>query len=229
MVATPSEDDTEDTENIIVERYWDNQMQYLFSISGRMFNVGGSIPIQMTFLPMAKMKIHRLSIALEGKGYLYRPRLTPLTTLTCLERVDYYVHQARVNRSDSGMRYMLLSLKYKEKESRPILPLVGDGPTAFANSPLYALVGPDDDESELASTFMGPGPWPIQVDVPLPNSLHPTNKNKMSNICVAHTLKITLRVERGDDTHKDPKTGKRKLFDIVVQTPVHILSVRPIC
>lgn len=36
-----------------------------------------------------------------------------------------------------------------------------------------------------------------------------------------------MRVERGDDNALDIKTGKRKLFDIVVQTPVHILSVSP--
>ena len=61
-----SDDDTEDTENIIVERFWDNQLQYLLSISGRMFHIGGTIPIHMSFLPMAKMKIHRLSVILEG-------------------------------------------------------------------------------------------------------------------------------------------------------------------
>ena len=38
-------------------------------------------------------------------------------------------------------------------------------------------------------------------------------------------MKIVMRVERGDDTFVDLKTGKRKQFDIVVQTPVHILSV----
>lgn len=66
IVACPSEDDTEDTENIVVERFWDNQLQYLLSVSGRMFHIGASIPINMNFLPMTKMKIHRLSIVLEG-------------------------------------------------------------------------------------------------------------------------------------------------------------------
>jgi hypothetical protein len=42
---------------------------------------------------------------------------------------------------------------------------------------------------------------------------------------VTHLLKCVMRVERGDDVAIDPKTGKRKLFDIVVQMPVHILSV----
>jgi hypothetical protein len=35
-----------------------------------------------------------------------------------------------------------------------------------------------------------------------------------------------MRLSRGDDTGVDPKTGKSKLFEIVVRTPVHILSVR---
>jgi hypothetical protein len=35
-----------------------------------------------------------------------------------------------------------------------------------------------------------------------------------------------MRLSRGDDAGVDPKTGKNKLFEIVVRTPVHILSVR---
>jgi hypothetical protein len=38
-----------------------------------------------------------------------------------------------------------------------------------------------------------------------------------------------MRLARGDDTGVDPKTGKHKLFEIVVRTPVHILSVRYPC
>ncbi|THH13670.1 hypothetical protein EW146_g6579 [Bondarzewia mesenterica] len=208
VVASPSDDDTEDTENIVVERFWDDQLQYLLSISGRMFNIGGSIPIQMSFLPMSKMKIHRLSVILE-------------------ERVDYYVQMKRSARSEQTHRFSLLSIKYPNKDAPPILPLESDDPSAFMNSPLYALLGPDDDPSEMASSLMGPGPWSFQTAVKLPSAcglLHFTNKNKKSNVQIQHMLKIAIRVERGDDMHIDAKTGKRKMFDIVVQTPVHILS-----
>lgn len=44
VVAGPAEDDTEETENIVVERYWEQQMQYLISISGRSFPIGGAFP-----------------------------------------------------------------------------------------------------------------------------------------------------------------------------------------
>jgi hypothetical protein len=66
VVACQSEDDIEDTENILVERTWDDQMHYLMVISGRSFSIGGSIPVHMTFMPFSKMKIHRVSIMLEG-------------------------------------------------------------------------------------------------------------------------------------------------------------------
>lgn len=78
---------------------------------------------------------------------------------------------------------------------------------------------------------MGPGPWSFERSVLLPRScasLHFSNKNKRSNIVVQHTLKVVFRVTRGDDVAMDAKTGKRKMFDIVIQTPVTILSVRPL-
>jgi hypothetical protein len=75
---------------------------------------------------------------------------------------------------------------------------------------------------------MGPGPWVLASDLQLPvecGKIHFTYKHKGASITVSHILKIVFRVERGDDQCLDPKTGKRRLFDIVVQTPIHILSV----
>ncbi|KAI0919041.1 hypothetical protein AcV5_002059 [Taiwanofungus camphoratus] len=210
LVACPSEDDTEESESIIVERQWDTQMQYLITISGRSFAIGGVMPVSITFMPWTKMKIHRISVMLE-------------------ERVDYWTQFKRVVRSDPVVRVALLSLKPTLKDGLAILPLNPDEPKAFERSPFSDLVRPGDDIGEYASNLMGPGPWIIRKDVQLPksgeNKLHFTNKNRRSNISVSHILKIVFRVERGDDSAVDPQTGKRKLFDIVVQTPVHILSV----
>jgi hypothetical protein len=69
-VACPTSEDTEDTENIIVERLWDQQLQYLISVSGRSFHVGGTVPVSFTLLPLAKISIYRLSVILEGKYFL---------------------------------------------------------------------------------------------------------------------------------------------------------------
>ncbi|KAJ7653823.1 hypothetical protein B0H17DRAFT_957201 [Mycena rosella] len=214
VIAAPTEDDTEDMENILVERHWEQQLQYLISISGRSFPIGGIVPVTLTLMPLAKVKIHRFSIYLE-------------------EKIEYYSQMKHVVRTDPIVRMQLLSVKYDDdKESRPILPLDSNRVDALEESPLLAFTAPGDDLSELASEWMGPGPWSFHQELALPPScqrLHFTNKNKRGNMCVTHVLKCVIRVERGDDDALDAKTGKRKLFDIVVQTPVHILSVSCRC
>ncbi|RXW19203.1 hypothetical protein EST38_g6647 [Candolleomyces aberdarensis] len=209
VIACPTEEDTEDSENIIVERHWDQQLQYLISISGRSFHIGGTMPVTFAFMPLAKVKIHRLAVFIE-------------------ERVDYYNNMRRVVRSDPLSRFHLLSVKHHGKHHVPILPLESDDVDALESSPLYELLNPEDDPSQVASELMGPGPWSFHHDLKLPascNLMHFTNKNRRANMTISHLLKVVIRVERGDDLHVD-KSGKRKLFDIVVQTPVQILSCR---
>lgn len=43
MIATPQEDDMEETENILVERQWEDQMRYLIALSGKAFTIGGQM------------------------------------------------------------------------------------------------------------------------------------------------------------------------------------------
>ncbi|KAJ7018359.1 hypothetical protein C8F04DRAFT_167052 [Mycena alexandri] len=210
VITAPMEDDTEGSENIVVERHWEQQLQYLISISGRSFPVGGVVPVSFTMMPMTKVKIHRVAIYLE-------------------EKVEYYSQMKRLARADPVMRLQLLSIKHNDKSGGPILPLDSNDVDALKKSPLLALTMPGDDLSELASEWMGPGPWTFHQELQLPQScarLRFTNKNKRSNMTVTHFLKCVMRVERGDDCEIDAKTGKRKLYDIVVQTPVHILSCR---
>ena len=152
-------------------------------------------------------------------------------------------------------KFDLISLKNaqlsKDTPARPLLPL--DEP--YPSSPLCGLADVTDID-EAASTLMGPGPWTLHLDLKIPHlksckyhragnqtpeeysdifgrdfsgGLHFTNKHRRSNINVSHYLKVVLRVERGDDQAVDPKTGKRRLFDIVIQMPIHILSVSRFC
>lgn len=41
MIATPQEDDLEETENVLVERQWEEQMRYQIVLSGKAFPIGG--------------------------------------------------------------------------------------------------------------------------------------------------------------------------------------------
>ena len=152
-----------------------------------------------------------------------------LVLILFIERIDYYTDFKRLVRTDPVTRLVLLSLKDPHKD-HPLLPLESDEIEAFKDSALYGTVTSDEDLSEVISNLMGPGPWSIRKNIELPkscNDLHFTNKNKRSNITISHTLKVIFRVQRGDDLEVDATTGKRKMFDIVVQTPIHILSVRP--
>jgi hypothetical protein len=128
-------------------------------------------------------------------------------------------------------QFELLGLRRPAKAITPLLPLESDDPEAFRNSPLYPLLSSqlhnENDLSQMASNLMGPGPWNFSFDLNLPQScavLKPTNRNKLANMLVTHSLKIVMRMQRGDDTVLD-SYGRRKLFDVVVRTPVHILSV----
>jgi hypothetical protein len=141
------------------------------------------------------------------------------------ERVDYHTQTKRTVRTDPLTRVELLCLR---NSGKPILPLESDEEDVFTNSPLCAFAPPEDDLSEVASNYMGPGPWTITSNLKLPTScrtMHMTNKSRRSNIVITHVLKCVIRLERGDDLHVDPKSGKRRLFDITAQTPVQIFSV----
>jgi len=149
-----------------------------------------------------------------------------------IEKVTYYSQMTRVAKAPSATRQVLCCLKYPEKNSTPILPLTDEDPR---RSPLYRLVHEDlehtgqseqERASELTSEWMGPGPWPLRMNVAIPSSyglLHPTNMNMKGNITVCHVLKIIIRAEKGDTGGVED--SKKKTYDIVIQYPFHLLSV----
>jgi len=137
----------------------------------------------------------------------------------------------KLARADPSSRTELLCIRNEGRNASHVLPLESDDPEVFYESPLFTALSSQLENnaeiSELVSSFMGPGPWSFHLDLKLPDScsmIMPTNKNKRANMVVSHTLKIILRLERGDNQSLD-KDRRGKLFDIVVQTPVHILSV----
>jgi hypothetical protein len=67
LVASLNEDDREDVDNVAIERHWEDQLQYMLTVSGRVFPIGGTVPITLTLLPMAKVKILELTVHLEGE------------------------------------------------------------------------------------------------------------------------------------------------------------------
>ncbi|KAG8929756.1 hypothetical protein FRC02_005104 [Tulasnella sp. 418] len=204
LIACPGEDDIEDTESIVVEREWENQLRYLITLSGKSFPIGGIMPIHMTLMPMAKMSIHRLSAVIEEKG-------------KC----------KKIVRHDPVRQLELINIRPINKHM-PLLPILSDSPDAAGASPLVSYVE-GDDPSEVARHLLTPvGPWTLHFMLSVPDctkKIHFTNKNSKAKIAVSHVLKIVMRVERGDDSAVDAR-GKRRQFDIIIESPIQILSCR---
>jgi len=157
-------------------------------------------------MPLAKIRLYRFSIDLE-------------------ERVDSYVGGMNMTRSITSA-IPLLDL-HNDDDTKPLLPLSSDDPLAFENSPLAALRPLGANASNVVSDLLGPGPWPIRAVLRLPADcglLHPTSRSGGCPVHIAHALRFTMRLSRGDDSAMDSKTTKRKRYDVVVRAPVHILS-----
>ena len=128
-----------------------------------------------------------------------------------------------------GKVHAIRSLKYTGYTLTPILPLVDD----IEKSPLHAIVKEDLQHeerklcaSELITEWRGSGPWPLTFNEEIPNvpgGLHPTNMNKKGNIVIPHSLKVTIRV--GYET-VDEHGEKWSMSDIILETPIHLLSVK---
>jgi hypothetical protein len=224
MVAGPQEDDMEETDNVIVERQWEDQMRYQIALSGKAFPIGSIIPMSVRLMPLTKCKVHRLTVALE-------------------EKTDYYAVGRKVARHETPRKFILFQAKNGDKKERsdPLLPILSESASAAKDSPLAplaraaALNNPrefaefSNPEDDVYASLLDPlGPWHLEKDLVVPDChtrIKFTTKHEQTNIAIGHWLKVTIRVERGDDLAVDSK-GRRKQFDIIIETPIKILDCR---
>ncbi|KAJ9119687.1 hypothetical protein QFC22_003397 [Naganishia vaughanmartiniae] len=234
LIASPGEDDLEETENVIVERQWEDQLRYLVALSGKAFPIGGQIPMSLRFMPMSKCKIYRLSATIEGVCtcllvlYLFVNRIFLLA-----EKIDYFALDKRVARHEAVKRYPLMALKHDSKPPEPLLPILSESTEAIWTSPLaafavQAMTGNDTEDDAVASLLNPVGPWYLDTTLQVPDCssrIRFTTKHAKTNMAISHWLKLIIRVERGDDVAVDAK-GRRKQFDIIIETPLHLLDCR---
>lgn len=165
-------------------------------------------------MPLAKCSIYRLSATIE-------------------EKIDYFAMERRVARHEAVRKYPLLALKNDEKPPKPLLPIISDDPNAVQNSPLAPLaikaLSGDGELDDAAASLLNPtGPWHLECALSVPDCsarIRFSSKHAHTNMAISHWLKVVMRVERGDDTAMDSK-GRRKLFDIIIETPLHLLNCR---
>lgn len=225
LVAAPGDDDTEESESIVVDRMWETQLQYLIAINQKVrcfqnvlvsvncltksFPVGGTLPITIRLRPLAKIKVYRMSVFLE-------------------EKVQYFAQNRRVSRSENVRRFELTRVNHDD-EDVPLLPILSESPDAIRESPLSAwMINPTSSDDTTPSCLDPLGPWELEGVVRVPridSGIKFTTTNPRSNLAVTHIVKVVLRVDRGDDEYLDAK-GRRKKWDIIVEANTHVLSVR---
>lgn len=144
------------------------------------------------------------------------------------EKILYYAQDRKTQRQEGPRRFVLTKISH-EDEDEPLLPISSNSPNALKNSPLAAwLVNPESTTDDSAAACMDVlGPWELEASVPVPgpeSHLKFSSSNAQSYVNVSHVLKVVVRVDRGDDEYLDNK-GKRRKWDIIVESPAHILHV----
>lgn len=70
VVSLPADTDLDMTGDIQIERPWDDQMQYLFKVSRKTFAIGASFNLKVVFMPLAKVRMYKFAVDIEGKQLL---------------------------------------------------------------------------------------------------------------------------------------------------------------
>lgn len=141
-----------------------------------------------------------------------------------MQKFTFYAKDRRIARTPNLRKHELLRIDYAD--GSPLLPILDDSPDALLGSPLRQWMKGVDEEG--ITTLDPLGPWKLEGAVKMPDcsgSVHFSSSNPQANITVLHSLKLCLRVEKGDETQRDAK-GQIKRYDLVVEAPMHVLSVR---
>lgn len=74
-------------------------LQYLIAISGRCFCIGGVIPIELTLMPLDKVRVHRLGVTLERGSFSSTAFLFTYFSLSLKQRKLNITHNSSVWRA----------------------------------------------------------------------------------------------------------------------------------
>jgi hypothetical protein len=100
VVRAPQVNSLEPTEPIHINRDWEEQVKYEILISGKVFPLGGRVPIAFKFTPLQKIQLHRIRVFIT-------------------ETVTYHCRNKRYSRVDKEREVLVL-------EKRANVPLSPD-------------------------------------------------------------------------------------------------------
>ena len=221
LVQMPDADSSCAADSIVVSRTCEDMLSYMLAISGRSFPIGTHIPVSLKMVPIGKIKIHRITVALE-------------------EQTDYYANERRTMRREVPRKWTMLRLA--GDAGKPLLPVLSDDADPLAASPLrpYIDAAAAQNAAQADSLRIAPldpnGPWELAMDLCVSmaqqKKVNISCQHPKSNITVSHLLKITIRVERGDAPTPTPTTPgpvpmarsesetRRRVVDIVIGVPI---------
>lgn len=191
----------------------------------------GTVILDITLLPLEKIKIWRLGIVVDQRIRYVDERKRHFRDDKRQVRLLEVQDACSADDMDPVGEEQTQKNKHTNKDDPIQIPLLPT-PISPHRSPLLRYIPPSTDPSILG----GPGPYTLSANIGLPGcndppgsdrGLHFTVKQKNSNVRVEHSLRLVLRVERvGDEGTNVHEEGDRKrLLDITVQTPITILSV----
>lgn len=98
------------SEPIVISRDWEDQLHYEIAIAGKAFVIGSSIPIAFSFVPLAKVRCHRIRVYItEHTEYFCKNRkvhrVEPVHKFMLLEKVsDKGIHNSLLQESTDSSR-----------------------------------------------------------------------------------------------------------------------------
>lgn len=199
-------------------------------VAARAEGTYGTVILDLTLLPLEKVKIWRISVVVD-ESIRYNDERGQFSTAdkgrVKLLEVEDKCSAEEMDLVDEDQTRKKKDRNKHELTQIPLLPT----PISPHRSPLLRFLPPSTDPSVLA----GPGPYMLSTTIGLPGcndpcggnlGLHFTVKQKNSSVTVEHSLRVVMRAERVDSEGPSDHGGdKKKLFDIAVQTPITILSV----
>lgn len=171
---------------IHVSRVCENMLSYTVALEGRSFPIGTVIPLQLTLSPMGKLRVLRMTIALE-------------------EQIEYFANERRTKRQEMPRKWTLLRIPARDSDAA-LLPVESDALDALAQSPLAPYVRAaarkaalEERDAVLHAPINAQGPWRLALDLAVTmerqKQINISCVHPKSNTAIRHQLKIKVRVE----------------------------------
>ncbi|KAJ5091638.1 hypothetical protein NUU61_006508 [Penicillium alfredii] len=221
VIRTPAEGSLEQVEPIAISRNWEDQLHYDIVISGKSFPLGSHIPIAFKLTPLAKVECHRIKVYVT-------------------ENIQHWTADKSVHRFQPSKKVLLFE---KRADSPSTSTYPGSSMRVTAGGGIdwdrraAAARGEeivDRSRTNLLGNLAGEsgiGPTEMEFNVQLPSCPEMKGRDESQrlhfdttyeNIQINHWIKIVLRLSKVDERD----TGKRRHFEISIDSPFHILSCK---